>query len=111
MALSNSSRYLLTDVVEVRDPVTGELVRHPFVDLRPRMTKLAQDDRAIVYDTVNHWAGLGAMYMHDANAWWVIADMSGVIDPFEELTEGRQLRAPSIARYQLSIHPSDMGAF
>jgi hypothetical protein len=111
MALSNTSRYLLTEVVELRSSVTGELVRKPFVDLRQRYQRFSQDDKSLIYTSNDSWAGIGARHLSDANAWWVIADMSGVIDPFVELTEGRSLRTPSIARYQLSILPSDMGSF
>lgn len=111
MAIGNTSRNLLTDVVEVRSPVTGKLVRNPFVDLRQRVTEKAEDDRAILYDTVDGWAGLAARFLGDAKAWWVIADLSGVVDPFQELTEAKQLRCPSLSRYLMEILPSDRGAF
>ena len=109
MALTSKSRYLLTDVVELRNAATGELVAPPFVDLRQRVVATAPDDASILYDTVESWAGLGLVYLNDANAWWVIADMSMVIDPFTELAEGVQLRAPSPTRYQLSILSSNRG--
>jgi hypothetical protein len=111
VSVHKTSRYLLTDVLELRNPATGGLVKPPFVDLRPRFSKLAGDDRVILYDTVDSWAGLGLTHMFDANAWWVIADMSGVIDPFTELTEAKKLRLPSMLRYQLNILPSVRGRF
>ena len=109
MAFSNDSRYLLTDVVEVRSPATNELTQRPFVDLRQRVTETAPDDRAILYDTVDSWAGLSLAYLFDARSWWAIADLSGVIDPFTELAEGAQFTVPSATRLQLEILPSDRG--
>jgi hypothetical protein len=111
MALSNTSRYLLTDVVEYRSVVTGELIRQRFVDLRQRVDTPAQDDKSLVYASGSSWAGIGVQQLLDPNAWWAIADLSGVIDPFTELTEGRKLRSPSVSRYQLQILPSDRGSF
>ncbi len=111
MARSNTSRNLLTDIIELRSVVTGQLVRPRFVDLRQRLQTRAQDDRSLVYGSMDSWAGIGATQLLDANAWWVIADMSGVIGPFTELTPGRRLRCPSLSRYQMQILPSDRGAF
>jgi hypothetical protein len=111
MALSSTSRYLTTEVIEYRNVITGNLVKPAFVDLRPRFTQRAPDDRAVLYDMVESWAGLGLKYLMDANAWWVIADMSGVMDPFTELVEAKQLKVPSITRFQLNILPSDRGSF
>lgn len=111
MSFSNTSRNLLTSVVEVRSVVTGEHVQPPFVDLRQRIRERAPDDRIIVYDTLDSWSGIAAKHMHDANAWWVIADLSDVIDPFAELVEGKELRAPSISRYMLEILPTSRGSF
>jgi hypothetical protein len=111
VAFSNTSRYLLTDVIEIRSPITGKLAGKPFIDLRDRISEKSNNDIAILYDTVDGWAGLGARFLGDAKAWWVIADLSNVIDPFEELTEAKQLRFPSISRYQLNILPSDRGSF
>lgn len=111
MALSNTSRYLLTDIIEYRSAVTGQLVKPRFVDLRQRVQERAQDDRSLIYGSMDSWAGIGARQLSDANAWWVIADMSGVIDPFTELVPGQRLRCPSLSRYQMQILPSDRGAF
>lgn len=111
MAFSNTSRYLLTDVVEVRNPFTNKLTEKPFVDLLDRVTTTAFDDQGILYDTVDDWAGVAFRYLGDAKAWWVIADLSDVIDPFSELEEGKQLRAPSLSRYQLSVLPTNSGSF
>lgn len=109
MAFSNTSRYLLTEVIEVRHPVTNELSKPPFVDLRQRFTAKSADDRAFLYDSVDDWAAMGLRFLGDARAWWVMADLSSVVDPFDELTEGIQLRIPSVERFELEILPSDRG--
>ena len=79
MSFSNTSRYLLTDVIEVRHPVTNELKKPSFVDLRQRVSEKSQDDRAFIYDSVEDWSGLGLRFLSDARAWWVMADLSNVV--------------------------------
>lgn len=111
MALSRNSMYLATEIIEPRSSATGKLVKRPFVDLRQRVSEESSDDSIVLYDTVDHWAGLGLTYLDDANAWWAIADLSGIIDPFGELVEAAQLRVPSALRYQLEIVPSARGDF
>lgn len=111
MAFSNISRYLLTDIIVVKSRVTGAIQRPPFLDLRQRVVTTSPDDRELIWDTVDDWATLSAKYLTDARNWWVAADMSSVIDPFEELVEGKQLRLPSLSRLQLDILPSDRGSF
>lgn len=111
MAFAYGSRLLLTDVLENRNPTTGELVQPPFVDIRQRVDDPASDDSVVLYDQTDHWAGLGLKHLSDANAWWVIADLSGVVDPFEELTEAAQLRIPSATRFHLQLTPSKRGDF
>lgn len=109
MSLKVNSRYLLTEVIRVIDPVSGRVARKPFVDIRQRVTTFASDDRFIRYDTVSGWANLGLKFLVDANAWWVIADLSNIVDPFEELVENAELRAPSVARFNFGILPGDDG--
>jgi hypothetical protein len=111
MAFSNISRYLLTDVIVVRSGITGAITRPPFVDLRQRVSATAIDDREVIWDTVDDWATLALKYLDDARNWWVAADLSGIVDPFEELVESKQLRVPALSRLQLDILPSDRGSF
>jgi hypothetical protein len=110
MALLAGSRYLLTQVVEQRARLTGKPVRPPFLDFRPRVTRLAPDDVVFIPDVSMGWANLGVSHLRDAGAWWAIADINGIIDPFEELIPGNRYRSPSLTRYQFNIRPGDHGA-
>lgn len=102
-----NSRNLLTSVVSIVDPVSGKLVKPEFLDLRQRVTATAPDDRFITHDASKQWAHHGLEQLGDARHYWVICDLSGVIDPFVELTPGRQLRAPSIDRFLFGILAPD----
>ena len=101
-----NSRNQLTSVVEETD-IFGNLVRPAFVDLRPRVTGQAADDRFITADASRDWTHYALESLGDARQWWVIADLSNVIDPFEELVPGRQLRAPSPQRLYFEILAPD----
>ncbi len=96
MSLRSNSRNLLTQVVAVVDPVLGTLVRPEFVDLRPRVELISEDDRIVTVNASMTWANLAARELGDANYWWTIADISGVVDPFEEFEVGDRLAVPSI---------------
>lgn len=98
-----NSRNSLTAVVEVVDPVHGKLIKPAFVDLRQRVTKKFPEDRFITSDSAHGWAHYADSRLGDARHWWVIADMTGVVDPFEELVPGKQLRVPSVERFLFDI--------
>jgi hypothetical protein len=111
MALYENSRYT-TDalVVEVVNPQSGLPTRPAYIDLRYRIDSKSRDDRIFTPDSSQEWSLLGRKIMGDARAWWIIADMSGVIDPIEELLDineigshRRRLRAPSHNRFHLHI--------
>jgi hypothetical protein len=94
---------MLSPVVEVLNPVTMELARPAYVDIRPRVVADAEDDRFILVDGSMHWSHLGLKYLGDARNWWAIADLSGVVDPFTELEVGRTVKVPSIRRFLFDI--------
>ena len=103
MSIGPNSRYTLTEVVQVIDPLTGQLARPEFQDLRQRVTEFAADDRFVTVDGSMRWDVMGSQKMGDAGAYWVIADLSGVIDPFTELNVGVRMRLPSVQRYLFQI--------
>lgn len=98
-----NSRNLLTDVVQVIDPVSQRLTKPPFVDLRQRITSKANDDQFITVDDTMSWGNIGLTKLTDARFYWVVADLSNVVDPFSELQPGVQLRGPSIQRLLFDI--------
>ncbi len=105
-----NSRNSLTSVVRIIDPVTGNLTQPAFLDLRPRVTETAIDDRFVVADASKMWPHHGLKELGSARHWWVIADLSNVIDPFAELVPGKQLRVPSVHRFLFDILAPDQTA-
>ena len=103
MTIAANSRYLLTNVVQVVDTVSGEATQPPFMDLRDRVDQTSPDDIFVTVDGSMSWGSLGRSLLGDARNYWVIADLSGVIDPFSELVVGSVLRAPSTHRLLFDI--------
>lgn len=98
------SRLRLTNTITVIDPATGRAERPRFVNLRVRVSKQAVDDQEIVVTAAsNDWARLGLKYEADARAWWAIADISNIVDPFTEIEVGKNLQGPSQARFFMEI--------
>jgi hypothetical protein len=82
----------------------GALTQPDFSDLRPPLeTTGASDDAFIQVTRTDGWAGLGLRYLDDARAWWAIAELSGILDPFEEFSEGDVLVSPSRSRFYFSL--------
>lgn len=105
MAIPQNSRLELTDIISVVDPVTGDLTQPPYMDLRQRVTKVDPTDSFVTVTDGKSWANIGQEKLLDARAWWVVADLSDVIDPFTELVAGQNMRAPSPERYLFDILP------
>ena len=103
MAILTNSRNSLTDVVTTTNPISGQPAKPPFVDLRQRVTTTAPDDKVFTVGAHHNWATLGSSLMGDARFWWIIADLSGVVDPFTELKPGVQMRSPSQQRFLFTI--------
>jgi hypothetical protein len=102
--LGPNSRYRLTTVTAVVDPLSGKALRPPFMDLRQRVLKFSVDDRFVVANaSITTWSNLGLKLLLDARAYWAVADLSGIVDPFTELSNGTNLRSPSVNRYLFSI--------
>ena len=97
------SRLNLATVIAETNRFNGTLSKPAYVGIRKRITDFAPDDRLIMVDGSFQWSHYGLELLQDARNWWVIADLSGVIDPFSELTFGSTVRAPSIQRFLFDI--------
>lgn len=104
--ISSNSRNRLTVVVEQVN-AAGRQVKPPFVDIRTRVDKTAADDTFITVRSSSSWARHALRQLGDARHWWVIADVSGVVDPFAELERGGKLRVPTIGRLLFDIISPD----
>lgn len=108
MSLDSTSRYLLTDIIRIIDPITGRVRVPPYPDIRQRQLSVAADDRFLIVNKgLDSWGAIALTYLRDAKAWWVIADMSGVVDAFSDLdqavADGIRLRIPSVQRYLFKV--------
>ena len=111
MTIFANSRNQLTAVVEVVNPITDLLTQPAFLAPRDRLQDFDPTDRQVTADGSRFWASLSFNELLDANAWWVIADLSGIVDPFTEIPDGTLLRVPSIERYQFKIlDPGELNA-
>lgn len=105
--LHERSRYKLTTQVSVIHPISGRPLQPPFMDIRQRVTKRAPDDQVVAIDSSRHWSHLSAQFLGDARNWWIVADLSGVIDTFAELVPGNALIVPSVQRFLFDVMAGD----
>jgi hypothetical protein len=103
--IHSKSRLTLTEFVEFVDSTSGKMIRPSYPDIRDRVTNVSDDDSLVTADGSRRWPHYGLAGLGDARDWWVIADLSGVVDPFEDLVPGVELRIPSVARYTFRIMP------
>lgn len=93
--ISAISRNTLAAVIEIVDD-QGNVVVPARIDIREGINSSKLSDlkqtNAKQGDT---WGLLGLNLLGDARHWWVIAELSGVLDPYEELIPGLQLQYPS----------------
>ena len=98
-----NSRNKLTDIVQPSDPVDLTATRPPFVYLRERVTDFGADDSFQTLDDSQDWGTLARDSLGDAALYWVIADLTGIVDTFDEFTTGTQVRIPSQYRLLFGI--------
>jgi len=95
MGVSSISRNSLAPIIEVQDD-DGNVVQAARVDIRESIDadKLS-DIREFVYVQGDSWGNVAYTQLGDARHWWVIAELSNVLDPFTALTAGVKLKTPS----------------
>lgn len=103
MSVKVNSRNTLTDVIEFVNAATRSKIGHTHLDLRQRVISQGADDKHLTVTAVHSWPGMALSHLDDPTAWWVIADMSDVVDPFLELQVGRALKCPSQHRYFFGV--------
>ena len=103
MALLKDSRNTLTDVVQLVSGITGLPKAPAYLDLRDRaVPDLADDTRYEVRDHTRSPAVLATVAMNDPRFWWVMHDISNVVDPFD-VKIGDVLLAPALDRFMFEI--------
>lgn len=107
MAVLDPSRYGRSTRIEMLTP-SGLPAQPPYLDTPPRLGKTVYpDNQYLPVDASFQWAAAGLRMLGDARAWSSIAEFSGIIDPFSEVTEGSILTAPSLATYQLVLRAGE----
>lgn len=101
--IDERSRLTLTSFIKILDPVSGNQVKPIYPDLRPRVTETAADDQLRVVTDATQWSHLAQRALGDARFWWVIADLSHVVDPFADRIPGKSVRIPSAQRFLFRI--------
>ena len=76
------------------EPVENERIHLPYA--RERIVNIVRPDlqeyRVQDGDT---WSNLAARFLRGrSDLWWVLAEFSGVLDPFDELVPGRLIKVP-----------------
>jgi len=74
-----------------------------FMDYRPPVIIPQPEDR-VVYLENRQWPDeVSRQYLGDANLWWIIAAVNGIIDPMVELYPGRKITIPGARRIRALI--------
>lgn len=95
MSVASISRNSLAPIIEVRDD-HGNVLVPARVDIREAVDESRLSDiREFTYVQGGNWGNVGFTQLGDARHWWVIAELSGVLDPFTALSAGVKLRTPS----------------
>lgn len=85
MSVGRNSRNNYTAIIRVVNS-EGESVEPDHLDIRPRLRLArAADDMVVIPSADDNWSRIAWRTLGDGRMWWIIADMSGVIDPLSEL--------------------------
>lgn len=84
---------------------TTEVSTHAVEHWEPN--KLERDPSDILYVVEKKFEGrpemLGFLFYGDPGLWWVIAQYNGLIDPLDELIEGKLIYVPMIERVRSTM--------
>jgi hypothetical protein len=95
MSVGSNSRWNRSAIINVRDRY-GRLTRRPFLDILPRYEEIfRQDNRAYRARSSDMWDMLAHKLYGNPDLWPVIAEFNQVINPFDELSPGREVTLPS----------------
>lgn len=70
-------------------------------------SKIDRDPSDLLYIMEKKYEGrpdlIGILFYGDPGLWWVVAQYNGIIDPLEELVEGKLLYVPLIERVRAQM--------
>lgn len=74
--------------------------------------KMTSDPSDIAYFVEKKYEGkpllLGYVFYGDIGLWWIICMFNGIIDPMEEIVEGKLLMIPTIERIKAEIFTNNV---
>lgn len=92
MAVYPESRYNYSEVIVTKD-ANGLPTEKPHLGIRPRLNTEDQSDiRQFVPGPEETWSRIGYARLGDGRRYWVVADYSGIIDPFRDLRKRERLQ-------------------
>lgn len=101
MSLDRDSRYNYAHIMRSVD-AAGQLVEYDRFDLRPHLTDTTHPDNQEFQVTEgDNWSRIGWRRLGRGRRWWIIADYSNVVDPFEELLTAETVRV--IGRLSVAV--------
>lgn len=85
MSVSRTSRNNYAAVIRIVN-AAGELVEREHLDLRPSIvTTRLPDNSEVTPAPSDNWSRISWRMLGDGQFWWIIADWSKVVDPFQDL--------------------------
>ena len=77
--------------------VIGLYLMPPYVDLLYPLESKDYTGSLFLYNAKvgDEWHKLAYRFFKNGSLWWVIADLSNIVDPFSELIPGKELFIPS----------------
>lgn len=85
MSVSQLSPYNYSAIVNVVD-LEGNLIEHEHLDIRPRLVRVKHSDNMqYVVKPADNWSRISWKTLGNGRFYWIIADYSGVVDPFKAL--------------------------
>lgn len=103
----DDSRYNFTPRIRVVDS-QGALVENERVDLPYDRSLVVRSAKASLQEYIvmegDSWSNVAARFLRGrSDLWWVIAEYSGVIDPFTELKVGQKLKIPTFSTVMFDV--------
>jgi len=95
MSVDQKSRWNRAQIIRFHDRF-GKPLRRPHFDILPRYTEIDRPGNRIYrLQQGDDWGRLAGRIYRDENAWWILCEFNQVVDPFDELENGKQVRLPS----------------
>ena len=79
-------------------------VRFKYQRLMPSLRRVDfPDNRQYVVQARETLQGIALKFLGTAELWWVIAEFNRILDPFTEVTSGKQIIIPSVDRARMTV--------